>query len=177
MKVVRECLATVATIGVLEIAHPGLGLGCPFPCSSFARCPRRCRRQARLTLVRIRSRLRAPLHIDQESVRGQALQVTVLEPRGYWMDLGLAPGLLMQLGLRPAAHNQRLLAVVGSWRMVISSQFAHERLAKCIAPQPTGGKLCYIHVLSIQEVPCDTLHVVRWCTLNQVVCRTWDVRH
>ena len=32
MKVVCECLAAVATIGVLEIAHPGLGSECPFLC-------------------------------------------------------------------------------------------------------------------------------------------------
>ena len=43
---------------------------------------------------------------------------------------------------------------------------------------PTRGKACYVHVLStIQEVPCGRLHVVRWHTLNQVECRTGDVRH
>ena len=32
MKFVRERLAAVATIGVLEITQPSLGSGCPFPC-------------------------------------------------------------------------------------------------------------------------------------------------
>ena len=75
VKFVRECLSAVATIGVLKL-YMALGRDVRFRAHHDDPLPgvpsgAVDRRRARLTLVRIRLRLRAPLHIDQESVHGQ----------------------------------------------------------------------------------------------------------